>query len=193
MRIMAAISAIGTAFLLQLCFVVCAIPLITAVPAAIALQRSFSDDRLGEKAGVLSYLRQFATAWKQSWVLGIVGALLAVGLIVAGLFWFSVHAPIGYVAVGTLSFLAGLAAAAYLNLLGRADRSRQLAWRPLLIEVRTALVARPLRSLGGVVILGAWYFVLASIPPLVLVGSGLVPALIAHYVIEKPIPRTTED
>jgi len=193
MRIIAAISAIGTALLLQLCFVICAVPLITAVPAAIALQRSFSDDRLGEKTGVLSYLRHFAAAWRQSWPLGIVGALLAAGFVVGGFFWLSVHAPLGYVAVGTLSFLGGLIAATYLNLLARADQDRAVSWRPLLAQARAALVGGPLRSLLGVVILGAWYFVLASVPPLVLVGSGLIPTLIVHYVIETARSRVVED
>ncbi|QNE48630.1 DUF4175 domain-containing protein (plasmid) [Glaciihabitans sp. INWT7] len=187
MRIVGAISALGTALLLQVCFVVCALPVITAVPAAIALQRSFSDDRAGEKVGVLSYLRQFTVAWRQSWPLGVIGALLAVGLVVGGLFWLSVHAPLGYVAVGTLSFIAGLAAATYLNLLSCADRERETGWRPLFAETRAALVGRPLRSLGGVVMLAAWYFVLVSVSPLVLVGSGLVPTLIARFVIEPPV------
>jgi hypothetical protein len=193
MRIIAAISTIGTALLLQVCFVVCALGVITAVPAAIALQRSLSDDRIGERVGILSYLRHFATAWRQSWPLGIVGALLTVGFVVGGLFWLSVHAPLGYVAVGTLSFLGGLAAATYLNLLSCSDRDRNQRWRPLLGQAREALFGRPLRSLGSVVALGAWYFVLASIPPLVLVGSGVVPALIVRYVIEPPRPRVVED
>lgn len=193
MRVVNAISAIGTALLLQLCFVICALPVITVVPAAIALQRSFADDRFGEKVGVVSYLRHFASAWRQSWPLGIIGGLFGVGLIVGGLFWLSVHAPLGYVAVGTLSFLGGLIAATYLNLLSCAERQRELEWRLLLARSRSVTAGRPLRSLFGIMVLGAWYFVLVSVPPLVLVGSGLVPMLIARYVVDTPDPQTIED
>ncbi len=186
MRIVRLLDTVGTVLILQLLFAVLSLGLVTAVPAAVALQRQFTDALLGEATGTVSFLRAFTRAWWQCWLLGIVGPVLTAGFVVSIAFWSSVPGPPGIAALGVLVFLAGLTSTIYLALLGAAGRQRDQAWRAWFTVALAHLVTVPLRGLWATILFLCWLVTLAYLPTLWLVGSGLVPAVIVRYTLAFP-------
>lgn len=180
MRIISALDTVGNALILQLAFLVCALPVVTAVPAAITLQRQLADLRAGERTGPRTFAREFARVWRQSAALGAIGALVAAGFAVAIPFWYSATGPAGRVALAVVVALLGLACGYYLTLLRTADLHRDTAWREWLRPAFAHLALRPLRALWGMAMLGTWLVVLGFVPTLLLVGAGIVPAVIVR-------------
>lgn len=182
-RVVIALDAIGNALVLQLLFFLFSIPVVTMLPAAAALQRQFQDLRDGYPTGAASFAREFRRTWRASWPLGIVVPLVAIGFAFALPFWFAVGPPIGWLATGMLAFLLGLACGWFINVLWAAQALRDGDWRTWLRAGFAHLAGHALRSLWGVLLLGCWLVLLVYHPTLALVGSGLVPVLIVHFVV----------
>lgn len=183
MRVIRIVDAIGNALILQLCFVLCSIPLVTIVPSAVALQRSLDGYRAGERTGFLPYLAQLRRAWSQYWRLGLLAAAVGVGAAMGLLFWLQVESTIGHLAVGLLMFWSGLGAALYLSLLEASSAFPDLDGRTVLSRAVAVVRSHPLRSLLGLMLFWSWLVVLMMVPTLALVGSGLIPAIIARYAL----------
>lgn len=188
-RTISVLDAVGSALILQLAFFLFSLPLVTAAPAAVALQRQLADLREGRRTSPVTYAREFALAWRQSAALGVLTALVAVGLAAAVPFWYAVPTWFGRVALAAVLFVAGLALGTWLTLLRTAEDQREDRWRAWVRPALALLVSEPLRVLVGVVALLAWFAVLARFPSLLLVGSGLVPALASRLTTLGTPPR----
>lgn len=180
MKIIRGLDTIGNALILQLLFVVFSIPVVTAAPAAIALQRQWSGSRAGEKTTLAGFAREFAAAWRTSWVTGIVFPIIIVGYVGSLLFWRAADGLIGAVAFGLLLGLGLATSAYYLALLVTVARVRDERWPALLrLAMRELLVNVP-RYIAALVVLIVWFVLVWLSLPLLLVGSGIVPAATAH-------------
>jgi hypothetical protein len=184
-------DTVGSALLAQLMFFVFAVPVVTALPAAVAMQRQLSDHAAGEKIGVMSFAREFARAWRSAWVLGIVAPVVVIGFAVSILFWYSQGTTASAFAFGFLVCLAGLTCAFYLVLLWASDRDRPDGWRTWCGAALSALLRRAPRILWALVLMIAWLTLAAFAIPLLLVGSGLVPALIVYFTLTERRAKIT--
>jgi hypothetical protein len=182
-RVVSMLDTVGNALILQLAFLAFSIPLVTALPAAVALQRQLADLQLGERTGFGPFGKEFVRSWKSSWQLAIVALIAAIAFLVAIPFWYSASFPFSRAGLGFLVCLLGLAGSLYLNILRAAEVARQARWPDWLAIGFGHLVGHPLRSLCGLVLLFAWLVTLAYVPTLVLVGSGIVPAMIVRYAL----------
>src|SRR5690606_15940226 len=70
-RVIRVLDAVGHALILQLCFVVASLLVVTAWPAAVALQREWNAYLDGRQTGVLAYARAFRDALRTDWPLGL--------------------------------------------------------------------------------------------------------------------------
>lgn len=183
MKAVAILDTVGNALILQLCFLLCSLPLITIVPSAVALQRSLDDLQAGERTGMVPFARHFRQAWRQYWRLGTVTTVVGAALTVSFSFWLSVGSEFGPAAQGVLFFWAGLGAAIYLNLLSTSSQRRDLDARTALTVSFASVRSHPIRALARLVMFASWLLVLALVPSLALAGSGLVPAVIARYAV----------
>ncbi|MGG7507376.1 hypothetical protein [Plantibacter sp. YIM 135249] len=180
MKIIRGLDTIGNALILQLLFVVFSIPVVTAAPAAIALQRQWAASRAGEKTTMRGFAREFATAWRGSWGVGILFPIIIVGYVVSLLFWRATEGFVGAVAFGLLLGLGLAASAYYLALLVTVARVRDERWPVLLrLAMRELLVNVP-RYIAALVVLIVWFVLVWLSLALLLVGSGIVPAATAH-------------
>jgi hypothetical protein len=186
-------DTVGSALLAQLMFIVFAIPVVTALPAAVAMQRQLRDHADGEKIGVVSFTREFSRAWRSSWALGIIAPAVVVGFAIAIPFWYSQGTTATAFAFGVLVCLGGLTCALFLALLWAADRDRLSGWRAWFRVAIGALPRRASRLLWALVLMIAWLTLAAFAPPLLLIGSGLVPALIVYFTLSEKRPKSTTD
>ena len=191
--IVAGLQRAGDVLWLQLLSLACSLPIVTAVPAAVALQRSLR--RLSAEGFVSAprFGAEFAVAWKQCWLLGLVVPPSAAVAALSALLWSAAPAPFGALGLGLLIPLAVLAAAAYLVFLGVAsDSDRSEGAGPLLARTGRALLRRPVPAVLAAIALGAWIGVLIRVPTLALAGSGLVPALLAWMAVRSAGPTRKE-
>jgi uncharacterized membrane protein YesL len=182
-RVLAILNSLGDVLLLQLCFAVAALGVVTIVPAAVALQTTLDDVLYrDESAGIRTFFRRFASAARRYWPLAIVVPVLSTGFVVGILFWAAARGPIGLVALALLVPFAGLFAGTYLSALAVLVAERE---DPGSVELVAAawqrLLSRPLHVAGCVVVLVTWFLLLLQLPTLVLVGSGVVPALLGFW------------
>ncbi|WP_150309213.1 hypothetical protein [Planctomonas psychrotolerans] len=192
-RILALLNTIGDVLLLQLCFFVASLGVVTVPPAAMALQTSLDDVLFrDESAGIRVFFTRFAAAAGRHWRLALLVPVLTVGFVVGILFWSADRSPLGFVALALLVPLAGLFAGLYLtglaSLVGpRVDRSS----RELVLAAWLRLREQPLHAAGCVVVLVTWFLLLLQVPTLVLVGSGVAPAMLAFWLrrgVRRPNP-----
>lgn len=183
-RVVSWLETVGDALLLQLVALVCSIPVVTAVPAAVAMQRSLNQVVAGEKTGVRTYLGAFSKALRQAWLLGVLAAAVAVGLAVSLPFWNAGQGPAARAAFVVLACLAGISVAFYLNLLSVAATADcgWWSWRARAFE---QLALHPLRGLAALALFFTWLAVVSLAPVLLVVGSSLVPAIIVRFVVRE--------
>lgn len=186
MRIIGWLDTIGSALLAQLLFLVFSIPVVTCAPAAIALQRQVAAIADGRPSGVRPFVADFAAALRQAWAAGLAFAAVAVGLGAAVPFWVSTGAWFGYAAAGALSILGGLALAFWLALLSVARDDTTGRLRDLAAAAGHRLLERPGRLLIALVLALTWLALASVLFPLLLVGSGLVPAIVVQTVVARP-------
>ncbi|WP_415854563.1 hypothetical protein [Sinomonas sp. G460-2] len=182
-RAFGAATAAGEALLLQICFVLASLPLVTVLPAAVALQRSLREVFVGhDRASAVRFGGHFVTALRQTWKIAVVQPAFALAAIVSAAFWASAGGVLSAVALSLLAAACGAATAAYLAFIAAAAilpptaRPRRCAFAAWALARR-----RPLRFAGAVVLSATWALLLARVPTLLLVGSGLVPAALAWW------------
>jgi hypothetical protein len=104
---------------------------------------------------------------------------LAFGL----LFWASTDGPIRIAALAVLIPLTGMIVGLYLSALAvLPDAAKDITTRGLFRAANLFLLRRSLAIAGGVIALATWYLLLARLPTLFVIGSGLVPALLAYWI-----------
>jgi len=181
--VMAKLSMVGDLLALQLLFLLCSLGVVSLVPAAFALQRVLPDAIGQEHAGLARrFWQQLRWAFRRFWLAGLglyVGSLaLAFGIA----FWFSTGGPIRVLALAVLLPLTGLVVGLYLSALAVLPQAGDDATpRSLFRAANLFLLKRSLAVAGGVIGLATWLLLLARLPTLFIVGSCLVPALLAYW------------
>jgi len=194
MRISRLIDTVGSALALQLLFVLTALPLITALPAALALQNEWERFRLGERTTVASFFAAFAAAWRARWLPGVLAPVFCAMLFVTYTFWAAVPGWPGVLAMGLLAGLAFVALCCWLSILATATAA-QMRGDGLLPWMRNAsgeLLMRFPRYLLGLAVMITWFCALRFSFPLALVGSGILPALLAHWAANPKTAMTAD-
>lgn len=194
-RVAGGLNVIFDLLLLHFCFLIASIPVVTVVPAAIALQRSIDDNFLRQETSIVStFAKHFRWAFGRFWVTSLV--VLAYGLLLFGsiYLWGSFAGGLRVVgltiviAFGLLSgalYLAGLAWVSSAELT-REKQGKNVtkvatpAWRQLWNGARERLARQPVGLVLCTLSLGGWLLLMVRILPLALFGFGLVPALLVY-------------
>jgi hypothetical protein len=192
-RLLGLFEVAGDVLLLQLMFVVASLPVITMLPAALALQRSLGDVFLeGRPRPARIYWENLRWAVVRSWKVALLLPLFTVLAAASLLFWLAADGPVGIVALSILMPMYGVVVAGYIAVLAAVlQTTGTLQTRAFDSKdgprewLQSALSLAPGRALPlalSVVVMATWLLLLAKLPTLVLVGTGLVPAGLAWWV-----------
>jgi hypothetical protein len=183
-----ALSRAGEVLTLQLLFVLTSLPIVTVVPAALALQRSLHQ-LLVLKAPKPSplFFENFRWAVRGFWVVGLGAALGVATISSAGVFWWSTTLPGRWIPLSLVCLVGGLALAGYLSLLAVATTapavcSLRRAWPAVLHVLSTRSLALALAVTLEII----WLNFAVRFPTILLIGSGLVPAGIVWHLVARP-------
>jgi hypothetical protein len=194
----AALTWLGEVLILQLLFVVAALPIVTVLPAAVALQCSL-DELLARRSGrpVTTFVRNLGWSLRRFWLPGLLLVLGLVVGVVAFWFWSARPTPARWLAVGALAGLGIAAGVGYLALLAAVTSRRIIVpdadRRAVVVVALDLLRSRaPQLAMAAVLTVG-WLFVMMRLPTLALVGSGLVPALITWFFVGRADAHHTDD
>ncbi|WP_405063583.1 DUF624 domain-containing protein [Kribbella sp. NBC_01505] len=181
--VLAKLTVVGDLLLLQLTFLVLSAGIVTLFPAAIALQRMVPEAISQERTGLMRmYFREFGWAFKRFWLSGlglyVGGVMLAFGLV----FWANATGPARIFALVILIPLTGMIVGLYLSGLAvLRDAGDDATLKTVFRQANLFLLRRSLAVAGGVVMLLTWFALASQVPTLLVIGSGLVPALIAYW------------
>ena len=180
--VLSRLSVIGDLLMLQLVFLVLGFGIITLFPAAFALQRVLSDAINQERPALLRrYFQQFGWAMRRFWLPGIALWLGSVMLAFGLAFWSFSGGPVRIFALAILIPLTGMILGLYLSGLAvLPEAAEDATMKTLFRSANGFLLRRPLPVAGGVVVLLTWFALAANVPTLLVIGSGLVPALTAY-------------
>ncbi|WP_436065214.1 DUF624 domain-containing protein [Arthrobacter sp. LjRoot14] len=187
--LMAGFEVVGDILLLQILFVVASLPLVTIVPAAIALQRALRKTVIEQKPGLTrTFLKEFKWAWRRLGLVGLIAPFVVAAAVLSILFWLASPGVVGLVALCVIIPVCGLAAAAYLALLGAAMTAEENTTRSgLIARTRALLLSNALPLAGALIALSTWLLLAFRLPTLIPIGSGLVPALLAWLLVRRQI------
>lgn len=185
--ILAALEVVGEVLLLQILFLLFSLPLVTVVPAAVALQRVFRQVILEDKPGAARrFSREFSWAWSRVGLPGALAVILAAAAAFSIFFWLSIPGLPGTVALCIIVPLCGVAIAFYLALLAAAMETDASTTRRDMWDASLKIVlTRPLPLGACVLTLATWGILALRLPTLIPLGSGLVPALLTWLLIRK--------
>jgi uncharacterized membrane protein YesL len=181
--------------MLQLVFVVISLGILTLFPAAFAMQRVLPDAISQDKPKLLRrFFREFGWAMKRFWLpafgLWVGAVMLAFGLS----FWAYADGPVRIFALAVLIPLTGMILGLYLCGLAILPAAPENAtFGSLFRSANLFLLRRPLPVAGAVVVLLTWFALSSQVPTLLLVGSGLVPALTAYWLSRTRREKSSED
>jgi uncharacterized membrane protein YesL len=192
--VLSKLSIVGDLLMLQLVFLVLSIGIVTLFPAAFAMQRVLPDAISQDRPSLLRhFFRQFSWAFKRFWLVGLGlyfgGIALAFGLA----FWANSDGVVRILALAVLVPLTGMIVGLYLSALAVLTQAGdETTTKSLFRAANLFLLRRSLAVAGGVIGLFTWIALLARLPTLFVVGSGLIPALIAYW-MSKPARKTSGD
>lgn len=192
--VLAKLTMIGDLLMLQLVFLVLSVGIVTLFPAAFAMQRVVPDAISQDRPALLKrFFQQFRWAFKRFWLLGLGlyfgGIALAFGLA----FWAYSDGAMRIFALAVLIPLTGMIAGLYLSALAvLPEAGDETTTKSLFRSANLFLLRRSLPVAGGVVALLTWFALVSQVVTLFVVGSGLVPALIAYW-MSRPVRKTSED
>ncbi|WP_350279552.1 DUF624 domain-containing protein [Kribbella sp. HUAS MG21] len=189
------LSIVGDLLMLQLAFLVISLGILTLFPAAFALQRVVPDAIAQDRPKLMRrFFGEFRWAMKRFWLAGFGlwtgSVMLAFGLS----FWAYSSGPARIFALAVLIPLTGMILGLYLSGLAILPEAPTTAtMKTLFRSANLFLLRRPLPVAGGVVVLLTWFALASQLPTLLLVGSGLVPALTAYALARTRREKTSED
>ncbi|WP_233712123.1 YesL family protein [Kribbella turkmenica] len=189
--VLSKLSVVGDLLMLQLVFLVLSVGIVTLFPAAFAMQRVLADAISQDRPSLLRrFFQQFTWAFRRFWLTGLGlyfgGVALAFGLA----FWASSGGVARILALAVLIPLTGMIVGLYLSALAvLPDAGDETTTKSLFRAANLFLLRRSLPVAGGVIGLFTWFALLSRLPTLFVVGSGLVPALIAYW-LSKPAGKT---
>lgn len=181
--VMAKLSLVGDLLMLQLVFLVLSLAIITLFPAAFALQRVLPDAISQERPALMRrFFKQFGWAMRRFWLSGFGlyagGVMLAFGIS----FWAYSGGAARVFALAILIPLTGMILGLYLSGLAvLPDAEDTATMKTVFRSANLFLLRRPLPVAGGVVVLLTWFALASQVPTLLVIGSGLVPALTAYW------------
>ena len=199
-RLLGVFEVAGDILLLQLLFVVASLPVVTMLPAALALQRSLGATFVeGRPQPAKIYWESFRWAMARSWKVAVLLPLFMIAAAASIFFWLAADGPVGSIALTILIPLYGMAVAGYVAVLAavlETSAAETSALETSAAEtgnamdgprdwLRRAWSLAPDRAMPlalSVVVMATWFLLLAKLPTLVLVGTGLVPAGLAWWV-----------
>ena len=193
--VLSKLSIIGDLLMLQLVFLVLSFGIVTLFPAAFALQRVLPDAISQDRPSLLRhFFRQFGWAFKRFWLVGLGlyfgGIALAFGLA----FWANSDGVVRILALAVLIPLTGMIVGLYLSALAVLPQAGdETTTKSLFRAANLFLLRRSLPVAGGVIGLFTWFALLARLPTLFVVGSGLIPALIAYWISRTTTTRPKKD
>jgi len=193
--VLSKLSVIGDLLMLQLVFLVCSVGIVTLYPAAFALQRVLPD-AIGQEHPALMrrFWRQFKWAFGRFWLAGLGLYAGSIALAFGLLFWASTDGPIRIAALAVLIPLTGMIIGLYLSALAvLPDASEDSTPKSLFRAANLFLLRRSLGVAGGVIGLFTWFALLSRLPTLFVIGSGLVPALLAYWISRTTNARPKKD
>ena len=192
--VMAKLSMVGDLLMLQLVFLVLGFGIITLFPAAFALQRVLPDAISQDRPALLKrFFKEFGWAMRRFWLSGFGlyagGVMLAFGIS----FWAFSGGVMRIFALAILIPLTGMILGLYLSGLAVLPEAADTAtMKTVFRSANLFLLRRPLPVAGGVVVLLTWFALASQVPTLLVVGSGLVPALLA-YALSRPRREKSSD
>ena len=193
--VMAKLSTIGDLLMLQLVFLVLGFGIITLFPAAFALQRVLPDAISQDRPQLLRrYFKEFGWAMRRFWLTGF--GLYAGGvMLVFGIsFWAYSGGAARVFALAILIPLTGMILGLYLSGLAvLPDAPETATMKTVFRSANLFLLRRPIPVAGGVVVLLTWFALASQVPTLLVVGSGLVPALTAYWLSRVGREKSSED
>ncbi|SDT16955.1 hypothetical protein [Microlunatus soli] len=175
------VTPVGNLLVAQLVFVCCALTVVLIVPAAVALQRTVQailDEH--ENAVFRTFVAELPGAIRRYLLIGLAIDVAAAMIMISILFWYAADGPAAVVALVVLIVVSGLLIGGYLCGLAVTVAGDQGVRRWLSASYRR-LTRQPLHVAGTVVIMLTWLLLLSRVPTLALIGTGLVPALLAHW------------
>lgn len=193
--VLSKLSMIGDLLMLQLAFLLLSVGVVTLYPAAFALQRVLPE-AIGQEHPALMrrFWRQFTWAFKRFWLTGLALYFGSVALAFGLFFWASTNGPIRIVALAILVPLSGMILGLYLSALAvfpsvDEDATPKSVFR----AANLFLLRRSLAVAGGVIAMATWFLLLSRLPTLFVIGSGLVPALLAYWIARTSTTRPKKD
>ena len=192
--VVAKLSMVGDLLMLQLVFLVLGFGIVTLFPAAFALQRVLPDAISQDRPALLKrFFKEFGWAMRRFWLSGFGlyagGVMLAFGIS----FWAFSGGVMRIFALAILIPLTGMILGLYLSGLAvLAEAADTATMKTVFRSANLFLLRRPLPVAGGVVVLLTWFALASQVPTLLVVGSGLVPALLA-YALSRPRREKSSD
>lgn len=181
-RLLSLLTPIGNLLVAQLAFFVCSLTAVLIVPAAVALQRTAEAVLVRDEYSVLQcFLRELRSAVRCYLLPGIAFVVIAIMLATSILFWSATGGAPAIVGLVILIPIAGLLIAGYVSFLAESVEFHQPGLRPAVSAASARLRAQPLRAGACVVVMITWGLLVSKLPTAALVGSGLVPALLALW------------
>lgn len=189
-RLLSVFEVVGDILLLQLLFVVASLPVVTMLPAALALQRSLGATFVeGRPRPAKVYWESFMWAMARSWKVAVLLPLFMIAAAASIFFWLAADGAVGSIALMILIPLYGMAVAGYVSVLAAVLETSGMETTEAVDGpdgwLRRAWSLAPGRAMPlalSVVVMATWLLLLAKVPTLVLVGTGLVPAGLAWWV-----------
>jgi hypothetical protein len=144
----------------------------------------------GDGTSGRGFFRRFVVALRTLWPLGIAAPVLLAIFVFSALFWISAEGLPRILALAVLLPLGGIGLAVYLGMLGASPALDERAGvREVARAGWAAVLARPLRAAGCIVLLVTWLLLMTRLPTLLLITSGVVPALAAYWLAAPPRER----
>lgn len=193
--VLSKLSLIGDLLMLQLVFLLCSVGVVTLYPAAFALQRVLPYTIGQEHPSLMRrFWSEFKWAFRRFWAAGLALYVGSIALAFGLLFWVSTDGPVRIFALAVLVPLTGMIVGLYLSALAvLPDEPEDSTAKSLFRAANLFLLRRSLAVAGGVIGLATWFLLLAKLPTLFVIGSGLVPALIAYWISRTTTTRPKKD
>lgn len=170
---------------------VLALPLVTALPAAVAAARSMDDWlREGSDTVFTSTFREFAASWRRTLPLGVLAAVIVAMLMLNGAFlWAQLARGTSgpALALGAATIPVAVSAGLFLLALPvAATRNRDGTAREWLVEAGYLVTSRPLRAAGLLALSSAMVVTFAFVPTVIPFFGISVPVYLALVSLGGP-------
>lgn len=206
-RLAGGLNLIFDLLLLHFCFLIACIPIVTVVPAALALQRSIDDNLLRQETAIVTtFIKHFRWGFRRFWVTSLAvlaysallfGSIYLWSSFAGGLRIFGLTIVVAFGLLAGALYLGGLAWASSVELT-REKPGKNLtkiatpAWKQLWNGARDRLARQPLGLVLCTLSLAGWLLLMIRILPLALFGFGLVPALLVYALNRMHTARQRE-